>query len=1030
MTLRRYLSTAVLLSLLASLLALVPLSPAGAQEGSPGLVISQVYGGGGNSGAPFTNDFVELFNRSEESVSTAGLSVQYASAGGSFNAVTTLPSVEVPVGGYFLVQLAGGSNGVALPPPDAVGTTSASATNGKFALVTGTDALSCGAATTPCSSEQLAPVIDLVGYGSANFFEGSAATPAPSNSTSVVRLAGGCTDTDDNRADFVVANPPTPRNSASDAQPCAGLNQNIVPDCPASLAVHEGFDATGGLTATDPDGTVVDAAITSTPVAGIALTDTTPAPETGGTLTTTLQVTGVPQGTYDVEVTFGNDDPTPQSAVCAITVRVAAAGQTIGIHDVQGPGSATPLQGQTVTIEGIATSLLTRNRVLDGFFLQGADDEADDDPLTSEGIFIFCRNICPDVDVRDRVRVTGVATEFFDMTQVSVTSFNQGVISIGAGDQTLPTAVAIELPKDPDVPPVLAYEAVEGMIVAFPQTLTVSEFFQLDRFGQITLTAGDRPFQFTHTNLPDIDGFAAHLAEVQRQSIILDDDNNDQNSFTTPPVDLPYPYPSPGLSVDNFMRAGDTIAGLTGVMHWSFNGLGGTDAWRIRPIPEVDYTFESANPRTDAPNPVGGTLTVASFNVLNYFTTLNNPGNTCGPNNLGCRGANSPSELERQRAKIVAALVAIDADVVGLIELENDGDDSSIADLVAGLNAVLGEGTYDFLATGSVGTDAIKNGFIFKPAAVELVGETAILDSSVDPRFRDTRSRPVIVQAFEEVATGEQVVLAVNHFKSKGSNCNRDGDPDLRDGQANCNVTRTMAAEALVDFLETDPTMTGADRYLVMGDLNAYRLEDPIQVFLREGYADLITEFLGDEGYSFLFDGQLGYLDHALANEALLPFVTGVAEWHINSDELPLLDYNDEILDPGERAFNRKSGVLPLYAPTPFRSSDHDPVIIGLQLGAPVADAGGPYTVRVGQTVQLDATASTGGTGDLSYAWDLNGNGQFTDAVGAQPTVRVTGPPGERTISVRVTDAEGAVDVASAVLTVTTGEGGVPPGRG
>ncbi|HUG86851.1 MAG TPA: PKD domain-containing protein, partial [Euzebya sp.] len=223
---------------------------------------------------------------------------------------------------------------------------------------------------------------------------------------------------------------------------------------------------------------------------------------------------------------------------------------------------------------------------------------------------------------------------------------------------------------------------------------------------------------------------------------------------------------------------------------------------------------------------------------------------------------------------------------------------------------------------------------------------------------------------------------------------------------------------------------SGDDDVIILGDLNAYRMEDAIRALEDAGYTDLIETFVGDDAYSFLFDGQLGYLDHALANQALLPQVTGTTEWHINADELPLLDYNDDVDDAGEASFERESGVLPLFEPTPYRSSDHDAVIVGLNLGAPTADAGGPYTARVGRTITLDATgASDLGGGPLTYAWDLDGDGEFDDATGATPTLRASRPPGEYVVSVQVTDEDGRTDTASAPLTVTTGSGMVPPGR-
>jgi uncharacterized protein len=269
---------------------------------------------------------------------------------------------------------------------------------------------------------------------------------------------------------------------------------------------------------------------------------------------------------------------------------------------------------------------------------------------------------------------------------------------------------------------------------------------------------------------------------------MLDDTDNRQNR----PVDGPntaYYHPVPGLSTGYFFRGGDTITNLTGVLHWSFAGQTGTDAWRIRPVPEAfNYAFTATNPRPGMPH-VGGRLKVASFNVLNYFltidTTASNDVGVCGPSGtLDCRGADSAQEWARQRAKLLAALQGLNADVLGLIEVENTPGVEPLADLAAGLPG------YAAITTGTIGTDAIRVGLLYKTATVQPVGAYAILDSRVDPRFIDTRNRPALAQTFEELVSGERVTVVVNHLKSKGSGCGA-GDDDPTTGQGHCNGTRT-----------------------------------------------------------------------------------------------------------------------------------------------------------------------------------------------------------------------------------------------
>lgn len=888
---------------------------------SPDVVLAEVYGGGGNSGATYTHDFIELSNPTSAAVDVTGWSVQYASAAGDTWQQTPLTG-SIPAGGRYLVQQAKGAGGtVALPTPDATGTIAMSATAGKVALVA--SGAACSGAT--CTE---APLRDLVGYGtSASGFEGQRA-PAPSNTRSISRPGA---DTDDNSADFV-----------------AGA----------------------------------------------------PTPQSGGTVTPTPDPTPTPT-------------PTP----------APAHGPVVLVSAVQGSGATSPLVDQRVTVEAVVTGLRTTDDALSGFSVQEQDRDADGDAATSEGLLVQCGTSCPaGLAAGDVVRATGVVGEAFDTTRLDA-SGTGALVSVEDSGAVRPTPATITLPAPEPLTSAGLYEALESMLTTVTTPLLVTESYNLARYGELVL-APERTYQFTHTSAPSVEGYAAHLTELAKSRIRLGDDNDEQNDAVTGPVDEPYPYPSGGLSVDNRFRAGDRIERLTGVLEYSFG------AWGLRPAGTEAYTFTSTNPRTAAPEPVGGTLRVASFNVLNYFRTIDTTSSSrsgpCGPTGgLDCRGADSEVELERQRAKIVAALTAVDADVVGLIEIQND-DDVSLAHLVEGLNAATAPGTYDFLRTGPIGTDAIKLAFVYQPATVELVGEHAVLDSSVDPRFEDTRSRPALAQTFRERATGELVTVSVNHFKSKGSACG-DADPDKRDGAGNCDGTRTRAAQALADWLATDPTGSGDPDRLIIGDLNSYKREAPITALRDAGYTDLVERFGGDRAYGYLFDGQLGYLDHALASASLTSQVTGATEWHINADEPVLLDYNDTVRDAGEAAFERESTARELYAPGPYRSSDHDPVVVGLALAtapvAPVADVGGPYTVAPGRTVVLDASGSSDATGDpLNYAWDLDGDGAFDDATGVRVSFRANRPPGEYPVAVQVCD--GALsDVDETVVRV------VPPGR-
>jgi endonuclease/exonuclease/phosphatase family metal-dependent hydrolase len=360
--------------------------------------------------------------------------------------------------------------------------------------------------------------------------------------------------------------------------------------------------------------------------------------------------------------------------------------------------------------------------------------------------------------------------------------------------------------------------------------------------------------------------------------------------------------------------------------------------------------FAAANPRPAAPEDVGGSLKVAGFNVLNYFLTLDQSGVSCGPVGFeqDCRGAESPEEFDRQRTKLLEALQALDADVIALMEMENSPGVDPAADLAAGLNAAEGITGWESIDTGVLGTDVIRVGIVFRGDLVRPAGDFTVMDSSVDPRFDDNHNRPSLAQTFVQMNGSEHVTLVVNHLKSKGS-CPGDGsaDDDAGDGAACWNETRTAAAEALVDWIDAGQAGNGDPDVVLMGDLNSYAMEDPIQTFIDAGYADLS---LGN--YSYVFDGQWGYLDYALASPSLQPQVTGVTEFHINADEVPVLDYNTNFQTPAQ--------IATLYAPDMYRTSDHDPILLGMDLDSGVTWAVDPPVVSGPEhtLVDVDVTAT------------------------------------------------------------------------
>jgi predicted extracellular nuclease len=568
------------------------------------------------------------------------------------------------------------------------------------------------------------------------------------------------------------------------------------------------------------------------------------------------------------------------------------------IHDVQGSGSASSLEGQSVTVQAVVTAVISDTDG-DTFTIQEEDANQDSDPKTSEGIFVFNdKNAFTTPAVGDVVSVKGSVSEFFNRSQITLTS-----APLDCGDATIsPTLFSLPVNTLDDL------EALEGMLVSSSQALTVTDNYTLGRFGQVTLSKG-RLFTPTNIFAPGSSDASELEAANLLNRILLDDGDSNQN----PEVVV---FPTGGLSAANTLRLGDTVASLTGVLDYSFGDY--------RVIPTQDPTFVTTNPRIAEPDLNLGNLKVASLNVLNYFTTLNLNNDRSGP-----RGANSAEELVRQKAKTVAAIVAMDADIVGLMEIENNGfaAGSAIDDLVVAINAIMGEGTYSIVNPGTtIGTDAITVAFIYKSSVVSLSGAAQILDSSNSISdesgvlFIDTKNRPSLVQEFALVENGEKLVISVNHLKSKGSGCGA-GDDDTTTGQGSCNLTRTRAAQALSAFLDSQFPDTAT---LIIGDLNAYAKEDPISALEGDGYTNLVNYFGGDAAYSYSFNGLLGYLDHALANEEVLAKVVDVTEWHINADEPISLDYNVE----NKTADN----VTDYYADDAYRMSDHDPVLISLLL--------------------------------------------------------------------------------------------------
>jgi len=1088
---RKPLYLLLVISILTGMLSLQPPEPVRAADSENAVRISQVYGGGGNSGALYKQDFIELFNASDSPVDLNGWSVQYAAVTGKDWQKTNLTGI-IPANSYYLIQEAQGSGGTQdLPDPDDGGNIAMQGQNFKVAL-TNTDTVLSG----PCPTGST--VLDFVGVGpTANCYEGTAPAPIIANVSSALRLGDGCQDTDENGDDFIVSNPPIPRNTASDTHSCSVAptvfperfiiseyiegssnnkaielyngtgadidlsqyklalysNGNAAPQNPVTtwpaettlangstyVIVHNQANAAfqakadlinGTVTGYNGDDTLVLYQITSdgdvvqdsfgkyqfrpNPQFGSGDTaaqnrtlvrkesvcqgdtditdDFDPVDEYLGyaidtltylgshtmtcgapvdvppTISTTVPANGATNVglTSDIKITFSepvslsedwysisctvsgvhtatvtdanpiftidpaidfsanetctvtvdadkvlDQDGTPDPMASNYTFTFATAegcgGPTTGIYDIQGTGMATTMAGQTHTVEGVVVGdyqVGGRN----GFFIQ--EVLGDGNPATSDGIFIYAPSIpATDVNLGDKVRVRGSVSEYYEQTQIT----NSAWQLCSSGNTIEPTVIILPVDDVDD------FEKYEGMLVKFTQPLIVSEYFNFDRYGEIVLTT-ERFVTGTAKYEPGSVEYYAEIERFNRSKITLDDGRSQQNQH-------PAYHPNGAeFTLDNLFRGGGTVTNLVGVMDYY------SSTYRLQPVFIGEY--EETNPRTAAPELEEGDLTIASFNVLNYFVTLDNAGNQCGPTGgMECRGADTAAELTRQRTKILTAMNIIDADIFGLMEIENDGPtgNNAVADLVAGLNDLKGAGTYAYIQTGSIGTDAIKQAILYKPASVTPVGDYVTLTEAIDPLFDTSKNRPSLAQAFEDNASDVEFVVSVNHLKSKGSAC--DGDPDLGDGAGNCNIARTEAAQALADWL-VPAKWDGIDKFLIIGDLNAYEKETPIDAIKAgaddtEGTEDdFVNTILAHQGeddfaYGYVFDGMVGYLDHALASPAMNALVLDSKFWHINADEADIIDY--------DMSFKPVAQAELLYAPDAYRSSDHDPVIVSLK---------------------------------------------------------------------------------------------------
>ncbi|RYF75906.1 MAG: ExeM/NucH family extracellular endonuclease, partial [Comamonadaceae bacterium] len=628
------------------------------------------------------------------------------------------------------------------------------------------------------------------------------------------------------------------------------------------------------------------------------------------------------------------------------------------VTDVANIAANSAIHGQKVIIEGTLTGYAAG---LSGFYVQ---DAGDGNANTSDGIFVYFGS---NVAIKDlvaastpgyTVRVEGTVGNYKGQTQLS------GAITYTVLDDTgtaLPAPAQITLP----VVDMLAWERVEGMLVEVSSgtgggPLVVTDNYNYGRYGQATLTSDDLQALFTEGNAPDKTGFDAHNAQLKLDQIILDDGLGAQN----PSTGLVGRDGQP-LTADNPLRAGDATDKVVGIVD-QFFGATNTDAnsgsnahpqaaahettYRIQTVTETPVFTGAPRPTADdIPTAIqDAEIKVASANVLNYFNTLGTAQfETSAGNMIAGRGASNEAEFVRQQDKIVDSLLGMDADVIGLMEIQNNGfaDGSALDALVKALNAKAGGDIYTYVGApdNGAGSDAITVAVIYKKDKVAPVGTTASPDDiAAYDAFYTLGNRVPVAQTFESLADGEQFTVVVNHFKSKGSGTAEQG-VDQGDGQGASYLAREKAAAQLLEWLGTNPTGQNDSDVLLLGDFNAYSQEKTVTDLVAGGYEKVSS------GYSYSFDGLWGSLDHVFASDALNGSgqLAGVYKWGINAEEPVVLDYNTDFPKPSDA-----------YAPDAYRSSDHNPILVGLNLGAPTPTPG----LQIVGTAQADVLQ--GGAGD------------------------------------------------------------------
>lgn len=905
-----------------------------------GVVISQVYGGGGNNGAPLHNDFIELFNAGPNAANLGGWSVQYASAGGgTWNNTTPLPSVTLQPGEHFLIaEAAGSGGGAALPAPDASGSIAMSGTSGKVALVDTTTQLS-GA----CPSD--ASIVDFIGYGnSASCAEGTH-TGDLGNTTAALRNDGGCADTDDNSVDFAIG-APAPRNSASPPNPCSAigitlsiadvevdegdagtseavfkvtLSQALKSDVTFDLATADGTATAGSdYLATSVEGARIPAGATSYAFAVAIDGDASAEPDETfevnlsnvagkGVTTTAAQATG----------TILNDDP-------------------VHIYDIQGNGAHSPFLDAVTTASGEVTAIGAG-----GFFMQ--DAKGDGDPATSDAIFVFTGDQNPDgLAIGSTATVTGRITEFFGLTEF--TSSPPLSIAVKSGKPTIePIALDLARPSADPAAPYCNGDFGDGDSVAVRNWRCLQSMRVALENGIVSAP------NFFAASAP-LSEFYAYVAGQPRPyrgpGLVYGTVVENPPPGYDPPIwdGAPYVFgvDTGKLLVPQAMNAG---------MRFRADGIMGFD-FGIGILWPTSFAITGEGPRY--PQPVGpafaGALAIGSQNMLRFFDdAANSPGiDDCAKTDPGASDVcPTPEQFAIRLAKLshqVRDVLRAPA-VLGVEEIENLAALTRLADRIHADDPTLTYTPYlvEGNDIGGIDVGFLVRGDVAVNAVTELGKDTETSDGcgAASPCLLNDRPPLLLDASFD----GRRFAVLVIHNRSLSGIDDPEDGPRIRRKR----LEQAEYVAAIVQSWQTGgafplpdgdvvPNPDPAVPLVVIGDFNAFQYTD--------GYVDVVGEIAGTavasenldfaapvtspamvencgiaastnppKPYSFAFDGYVQELDHALFTQVAAARCVFVRQAHGNAD---VAEGGPATTDPT----------------TAVRSADHDGFVVLLRLGS------------------------------------------------------------------------------------------------